>query len=420
VLYSPIKNLQNFIRDPLHFMHTMHKNHGDYFSLYLGHKQFHFVCHPDLVEKVLNSELDAYRKSRLIFNKIKPITGHKGIVQLDGEEWDDMRRVTGDVFHRRHLDEYIHIINHYADEVLAELEREVTVNAIVDMAALTIRYTIKTAVRIFFGKSHDVDTASIAGSFIELNALCGQRMRQVISLPLLVPTRLNRKINRARAKLDVHMQALINQSGISSEFSLLAKLSVSLKDHPQKNQLIKDQVMTFLFAGYETTAASLAFTGYLLAKHPNYQQQIREDTNEMTAAVYREALRLYPPAYMLARELRYQQMLGERLLGKGDNVILSLRELHRHEQFWPNGHDFMPERFLNTESLVKHKFAYLPFGYGKRVCSGMQLAMLEADIFLKKILTHYQLSLPETSELQLEAMVTLHPGSQLNLLVNKL
>ena len=177
--------------------------------------------------------------------------------------------------------------------------------------------------------------------------------------------------------------------------------------------------MTFLFASYETTAASLTFCLYLLAKFPEYQQKIRAELSQtssiQTVSVYREALRLYPPAYMLARELVDNITIDNRLLKKKENVIVSVYGIHRHTAIWSKPDEFIPERFTTQYDIKANKFAFIPFGYGKRVCSGMQLAMIEAELVLKKLLTHFHFTQIEEKELNLEAMVTLHPKESLRL-----
>jgi enediyne biosynthesis protein E7 len=422
---SAIQNLRHFVNDPLSFMHEVHEKNGDLCSLYLGHKKFHFMFTPELAEHVLNTNASYYRKSRLIFNKIKPITGKSGLVQLEGDHWSQMRQMTSEVFHRTYLDDYIHIINQYTDKLVAQIKKHLETSNTVDISSLMIRNTINIAVKIFCGHSQDKQANIIADKFIELNSLCGRRMRQVISCSLIVPTALNRNINRIRRELSATFDELITTASHGDHLNLLAKLSHGLQGQQNKNDLIKDQMMTFIFAGYETTAASLAFCFYLLAKYKPHQQKIRDGSligsSEHAGCAYREALRLYPPAYMLAREVLQDDQLEALAVKKGDNLILSLYEIHRHTNYWKNANEFIPERFLKTNhsgtSANRHKFAFIPFGYGKRICSGMQLAFIEASIVLEKLLSHFTFSLSKHSNLAIEAMVTLHPKGEVNLIV---
>jgi cytochrome P450 len=423
-VFSPLIHLKKFMQAPLQFMSDMHAQHGDFFALYLGHKKFHFIRHPDLIEHVLHSEAQKFQKSRLIFDKIKPITGENGLVQLEGSSWQEMRDKTGQVFNKTYLDRYINIIHDCTDEMVAQLHRDITQYSLVDMSSLAINNTINIAVRIFCGVEHDSDAEKIAENFIKLNALCGLRMRRILHYPSLFPGSLEDRIKRARSELDCIFTRLIADAKNASQHSLLAELNSSLRECPKKNILIKDQMMTFIFAGFETTAASLAFCLYLLGKHQNQQKLLRNEkkagNNEYTTCVYREALRLYPPAYMLAREVTTSHVVHKVTLKKGDNIIISLFGAQRHPDFWTDSEDFLPQRFAKTNNVEQHRFSFLPFGYGKRVCSGMQLAMMEASIIIDKLISQFSFSSAENSNLQLDAMVTLHPGGPIHLKVESL
>lgn len=419
-LIAAFRNLKHFVDEPLVFMRDMHEKHGDFFSLYLGHKKFYFVSHPELAEHILNSNADNYRKSRLIFDKIKPITGNQGLVQLEGDAWQAMRRITGEVFHKKYIDGYVEMINAFTDDLVLHLKEAIQSTNTIDISALMINYAMTIAVRIFFGIDYDEKADLIAKKFIELNKLCGLRMRSIFTLPLSLPTPLNRKIKYTQAELRNCFNELILSAKNNSNLSLLTKLYSSLKNQKKASDVIQDQMMTFIFAGYETSAASFAFCFYLLAKYPLHQQMIREETGVGSSvyvqAAYREALRLYPPAYMLAREVMHDHRLADAWLRKKDNVIVSLYKMHRHQHFWPNADQYMPRRFLPSNHHENHKFAFLPFGYCKRVCSGMQLAMIEATIVIKKLLQHFTFSLPDEDKgLQVKALVTLHPKNQVNL-----
>lgn len=409
---NSIYYLRQFIRDPLLFMQNEHANRGDYFSLHLGHKKFHFLKHPNDIQHVLDSEVSHFRKSRLIFNKIKPITGENGLVQLEGENWQTMRGITSEVFHRQYLDRYVQIINEYTDDLITAFK----LNPTIDAAAAMIHYTIKIAIKVFLGVENEAETAIIAKHFISLNHACGLRMRRVLNLPLLLPTSLNRQILYSRNEIKARIIKLIMLAK-HGQTSLLSILKHALPDNPE---LIYDQLMTFIFAGYETSAASLTFSLYLLAKHPEWQSRIRESQqSEAVVAVYREALRLYPPAYMLAREVTHAHLMGEHSLRKADNVIISVRETHRHHDYWHESHSFLPERFLKTNPVKRHKFSFIPFGYGKRICSGMQLAMIEAEIVLTRVIQQFHFKLTDDADLPIASMVTLHPNKPVKLTIER-
>lgn len=435
-----VNNLQSFMRDPLSFTSDRRQKHGDAFSIYLGPKKFHFISHPDLAEKILINNAASYRKSRIIFNKIIPITGEQGIVQLEGSEWQRLRKQTGPLFSREAFNAYPDIISHYLDQAVAELDEYAAKNSRVDIAKLFVSYAIKTGTRIFVGISHDDLAEKIAVDFMELNYLCGLRMRRLIALPLSIPTPINRKISTVQKRIKKHLREILKSSATIHDQSLLGLLKkFHHVDDRLSFDLMCDQLMTFLFAGFETTAASLTFCFYLLAQNEEVAQTARNEFSshdeqplsldaiknfQFANAVYREALRMYPPAWILAREAIHNDTVADISIKKRDNVIICIREIHRHNLFWQNEDRFLPARFLRTDddhsAWREKKCAFIPFGAGARICSGSQLAMLEAVNAIARLLKRYHFSTEPTYQLDLEAMVTLCPRGPVFLRVSKL
>ena len=370
-----ITHLKQFIRNPIEFTTEIQKAHGDFFPLYLGHKKFYFAYLPEHAKQILGTHANHYKKSRLIFDKITPITGMRGLVQLEGPEWLAIRKITNEITQRQAINEYLPILNQYLDKIIPTLDNHAYHKTTFDMSAIMISYTIKSMARIVFGFECDQQVDALAKKFIELNHLCGIKMRSIISLPLSIPTNVNRAINKTRRWLIRAVEALIIQMQKNPgqyQTNLLSVLLTKLpKDYKHYSEMIHDQVMTFLFAGYETTAASLAFCFYLLGENKDAQKSIRDEAHydsasvgdirnlTYTSAVYREALRLFPPAWILAREVASNHILSKQKLSVGDNIILCVREIHRHNHFWSNPDVFMPERFL-LENHEMHKFSFIP------------------------------------------------------------
>ncbi len=419
-IFRAIQHIHQFIHHPLTFMEAIHVQHGDLFSFKLGKKSVHFAYHPQHAEEILGTKSEHYQKSKLVFDKIKPITGKKGLVQLAHHEWEIMRKHTNEIFQRYYLENFIPVINTYADVIVKNIKSSTTP---IDIQKIMIDYTMNIAIRMLFGIECEKTIKSISENFIALNDVCGKKMRSLFPIPFYIPTPKNLKILTLRKRLIRNFNTLIKQANHtkSNQNHLLAILQ---KAYPDKkyHSLIVDQLMTFLFAGFETTAASLSFCFFLLGKHPAIQQRIADEAKSIniheldslkkahyTMACYREALRLYPPAWILAREATENTLLTNTQIKKGDVVILAIREIHRHPDFWRDATEFMPERFL--DNTTRHKFSFIPFGYGKRICSGMQLAMLEATILLSKICSAFEIHSIE-DHLSLEAMITLHPQNE--------
>lgn len=224
----------------------MEKN-GDFFPVKLGHKTFYFVCSPEIAGEFLCHRADNYLKSRLIFNKIRPITGKKVLVQLEGEYWEEIRHVTNQQFYQRSLEQIIPILNANVQAMENNLLANQKTGAI-NLSSYFVEYTLNTIMQIVTGMKVNSAIDQISESFITLNDLCGQCLRSLVPLPLWIPSPRNLKItakrNYLREKIKKEMFSVSNKL---DENCLLGKLGLNKKKFVSKNQLtmIIDQVMTF-------------------------------------------------------------------------------------------------------------------------------------------------------------------------------
>jgi cytochrome P450 len=184
-------------------------------------------------------------------------------------------------------------------------------------------------------------------------------------------------------------------------------------------------VLTFIFAGYETTANALAWTLYLLSEFPEWDAKVAAEASEKTGdrlptaedasslssarMVIEEAMRLYPPAPLVARDAIGPDTVGGRAIDAGTFVLLPVWVIHRHQLLWENPDGFEPERFAPGRRESIHRFAYIPFGGGPRVCIGMGFAMQEALIILSMIAREFRLELRPGHLVEPMARITLRP-----------
>ncbi|KGP62502.1 hypothetical protein EP47_06250 [Legionella norrlandica] len=417
-MLSPITHLRHFIQKPIPFIQQQWKKKGDCFSLYLGPKRTVILTDPNLIQLVLNDE--NYKKCRLIFDKIIPITGAQGIIQLEGSFWENVHAVTQPNFHRATLETYLPVFENNIQHI-----KENLLNTESNFFSITTRYALASIMRIILGVEWDDAMKIIADNFIQLNQKCGQKLRSIASFPLWLPTSKNQDLKKQRRLLLNIIKKKLNSVEQHSHCPFYASLMRQSPDFPAL-----DQITTFLFAGFETTAASIAFTFYLLSKHQEIQQKVYNEVSQIvqtnselklqhlkamkyTQAVYEESLRLYPPAWILAREVRKKTSLHGTIIKPGTIIIINVRGLHRHPDYWSLPNQFIPERFIN--SSLTHKYAYIPFGMGKRICSGFQLAMCEAVYFISKMILDFKFELKEYGRLRTKAMITQHPENNIEL-----
>ncbi|WP_419419015.1 cytochrome P450 [Legionella sp. D16C41] len=415
-------HLKQFINRPIPFLHQQWLMQGDLASIQLGYKKLFVITEPNLTKAILTD--DNYQKCRLIFDKIIPVTGRKGIVQLEGEAWEAVRKLTQPNFHRVALENYLQIF----EKNITNLHLSKHQGSEVDCFGIMANYALGSIINIVLGIDYDTSAHNIARSFILLNQQCGKKLRTLFDWPTWIPTPTNRFINKTRGEL---ISAIKNLSYTANPnhcpfYTSLTKLN--------SKSLLLDQLTTFLFAGFETTAASLAFTFYLLSKHQEVQAKVYQEVKQVltgnplitlgslkslkyTQAVYQESLRLYPPAWILAREVKKSTRLNGHNLKPGNIILINIRDLHRHPDYWSRPNMFYPERFI-THS-IDHKYVYIPFGMGKRICSGYQLTMIEAVYLIAKLIFDFQFELTECDSLKTQAMITQHPKSTIKLVINK-
>ncbi len=386
---SAVANLTEFMSEPIEFMQSLDQN-GETKSLRIGPKRFVFVFEPEAVQEILLKRADIYVQNRTVFDRIQPVTGKKGLVQLSGKESQAGRAKSRSMFNTASLDSARATTETYCDELIQKLKNEKAFDATEEMTTLILR----TALTILLGIESTELASRIGQKFLRLNYLCGLRMRALVPPPLFVPTFKNREIKSLQHEI---------RTLISKQITLRGSVPQSFHD----DEALIDQCMTFLFAGHETTAASLAFALLLLAQNPGYQDIIASGDEAMTLAVYKESLRLFPPAYMLAREATGDDDLLGHKIKKSDQVIIGISQMQRNPSLFEKPDQFIPERF---QEKLKHQFSFVPFGAGAKSCVGERLAYLEATIVLKKICQKFRLS-TSTDPIKAEPLITLHPMS---------
>jgi cytochrome P450 len=198
---------------------------------------------------------------------------------------------------------------------------------------------------------------------------------------------------------------------------------------------LRDQVVTLIGAGYETTTQALAWTWYLLAKHPEADDQLRAEISDAlggrtptfedlprlryTLMVFQEAMRLYPPAWAMSRTANGPDEIGGYRVPAGSEILLLPYITHRHPGYWERPEEFFPEHFSPERVAARPRFAYFPFGGGPRQCIGNSFALMEAQLIIAKVVQKYRLRLADGREVEPETSVTLRPRGGLRMTLHR-
>jgi cytochrome P450 len=257
-------------------------------------------------------------------------------------------------------------------------------------------------------------------------------MFEMVSLgavPVWLPLPRNHRFRRARAQLEDAVEVLVAgrahaRGGDGTDLlSLLAGAYSGERDARKRWRVLRDELITILLAGHETTASTLSWTWYLLSGHPEAEAAMHAEAVEVlgdrtpghedlarlpyTTTVIQEAMRLYPPVWGLTRRSLAADVVGGYRVPAGADLMISPYTLHRHPDFWPNPNQFRPERFKTSAAVTTHRYAYIPFGAGPRVCVGSHLGMMEATLIAAMVARDFRFELAPSAHPEPEAMLSL-------------
>jgi cytochrome P450 len=286
-------------------------------------------------------------------------------------------------------------------------------------------------------------TDALGPTVTELLSYTLYRLNNRVAPPPWVPTRRNVQFIRALRSFDAMITEILARRRSASHDGRVPDLLAMLLDVRDEetgaglsDRELRDQVVTFLVAGYETTAIGLTWALYLLSLHPEAWERVRAEVEavlgdrtptatdlprlEFTRRVFDEALRLYPPVYAVARDAVQSDTIGGFDISARSVVILSPYVTHRHPRFWPDPEAFDPDRFTPERSAGRPRFAWYPFLGGPHQCIGQQFAVFEAVVAIATVVRSFRLALPPGAVVEPEPVLTIRPRGGMNMTVEPL
>jgi len=396
-------------------------------------QDFMLVGDPDGIKYVLLDNAANYRKSIQFQRLTRPALGN-GLVNAEGASWRFQRRVTAPMFQPRHIADFAGVMREAADAMLARWEA-MPDGAEIDAADEMMQLTYAIISRTLFSNDVTMQYGKMSQALaVYLETQGKVSVARTLGLPNWFPTPDNL---RARGPLKFFRGELMG---------LIARRKAQLAAEPERarhdfldlllttrdpeggalfgDAEVFDNVLTFVFAGHETTSNALAWTLYLLALYPDSDARAAAEAAAGGELVYarmvlEEAMRLYPPAPIISRDSVGEDTLGGFKIRPKTSIMISPWVLHRHRKLWDDPDYFDPERFAPGRREKIHRFAYLPFGAGPRVCIGTGFAMQEAVIILSSILRRYRLELVPGFPVEPLARLTLRPRHGVRMRVYK-
>lgn len=430
-------NLQEFRRDPLQLLMDVRRDFGDVAKIRLGLQELYVLNHPDHIMHVLVDRDRKYGKSRLDLGALVPIVG-QGLLTSEGEMWKQQRRMLQPLFAQQMLADYSQGVTDLTGEFVAQLDRNARSGQPLDFAEALTGLTMKIITRSMFGLDFGDANHELVEAIEFLVAYVNSYYESLFPLPEWVPTPSNLHFHRAIAVLDQTMHALIDQRRHRdlTKKDLLSVMMRAVDDETGQGMtetVLRDQVLTIFLAGHETTARSLAWTFYLLSKHPEVERRLTAEVRavlgdavptfanvgklEYGKMVIQEAMRLYPAVWMMGRRAVMEDDIAGYRIPADTEVAFSQYVMHRHPAYWENPEGFDPERFNAARSAGRPHGVYFPFGAGPRVCIGNTFALLEMALIIPMVLQKYRLDLLPGHPVVPKTSVTLRPLHGLQMLV---
>ena len=406
--------------------------YGDVVTYTVAGQRFVTLLHPDHVERALLHDFETFRKwSGEEFGiDLAP----DGLLFAEGEQWRRQRTSIQGAFTLDRIESYTDAMVEYAGRTVDGWDDGETVAVDRAFSRLTLRILARSLFDLDIGDDEGVVTRTAD----VLNERADARNLQVF-LPQWVPTPLNRRFERAMADMEVLVADLIEERRADpDEYDDLLSLLLRVEDDDGRrlsHEELVDNMVTFLFAGHDTTSLALTYTFLLLSTHPEARERLDrehdavlggsppelDDLDDLayTECVVKESLRLYPPAYVLFRQAAADVAVGGYRIPEGTIVTLPQFRLHVDPRFWDAPDEFRPERWTDEMEADLPDYAYFPFGGGPRHCIGMRFAMTELKHLVPTIAQRVDFDLLSDPEPERQASVTLRPADPVEMRVRK-
>jgi len=414
--------------NPVQVLSKYTARYGETFRFYFGGaKEAIVTTNPVVIQHVLKTNWENYHKSHIQKKRMGHFLG-KGLLTTEGEAWKTQRRLIQSGFERKQLEILSSIMQDSLADSLRDFDQQARIGP-VDIYPLMMKITFAMVGKSLFGaklKEEDIDLISEAILTVQ-----EFMVRQTIQ-PYLNPwfsvsgeqRRHEEMTARAFAILGDYIRRRREEEPGHDLLQILMDARYS-DGSAMSDDLVVSESMQLLVAGHETSSNALSWTLYLLSKHPDCVERIRDEFDcvlgdkplgfsdvpkfEFTTQVINEALRLYPPFWMVDRMALADDRAGDVDIPRGSTVVVFIYGTHHSPRYWENPESFDPERFSKANEKQHTPFAHLPFGAGPRGCIGGNYAMLQMLMILSVLLRKYDLQLVPGQTIEPRPMVILRP-----------
>ncbi|WP_284748746.1 cytochrome P450 [Amycolatopsis sp. RTGN1] len=425
--------LKQLFTDRLALMGDNAENYGDVVRIAIGPKAMYLVNHPDLAKHVLADNAANYHKG-IGLQEARRALGD-GLLTSDGDTWKTQRRTIRPVFQPKRISRQAAIVASEVDTVIKRLAgHDGPVEILHEMTGLTLGVLGKTLLDAELGGYE-----TLGHSF---EAVQDQAMFEAVTLsmvPQWVPLKKQVEFRTAREDLRRIADELVEQrlaNPIEGGEDVLSRLIASGSAEGSSRVRMRDELITLLLAGHETTASTLGWAFHLIDEHPEVAERLHAEAVEVlgdrlpehedlrkltyTVAVVEEVMRMYPPVWLLPRIAQADDEIGGYHVPAGSDVVVVPYTLHRHPEFWTDPERFDPGRFDAANPAGRPpRYAYIPFGAGPRFCIGNSLGVMEAVFVLAMAARDLELRKVPGKVVEPEAMLSLRVRGGLPMTVHR-
>ncbi|AFY33811.1 cytochrome P450 [Calothrix sp. PCC 7507] len=432
---SVVGSLLDFGREPLEFLTRCGREYGEIVPMYLGLKPACLLTKPDYIEQVLK-ERNLFIKSRGL-RALKSLLG-EGLLSSEGESWLHQRRLLQPVFHQKRIASYGDVMVTYTEQMLENWQDGETRDVHQDMMRLTLNIVMQTIFNrdLSNGEAQDVAHAlDVAMDWFE-----SKRKQNFIFLEWF-PIPENIRYKNAIQQMDRTIYQMINQRRASGEnpgdlLSMLMEARDEADGSQMSDRQLRDEIATLMLAGHETTSNTLTGVWVLLSRYPDVRSKLLAELQQVlgerspsiadipklpyTEMVIKEAMRIFPPVFMMAREATQDCEIGGYEVPSGCMLMMSQWVMHRHPRHFEDSEVFRPERWANDLEKNLPRGVYFPFGDGPRICIGKSFALMEAVLLLATIAQKFELILVPDHPIVPQASITLRPAYGIKVVLKKI
>lgn len=421
--------IRSMQRDPLSFLLEMSERFDKITYFRAGKMPVYVIHHPDGIKHVLQEQPRRYSKDTIQYRSLATITG-KGLLTSDGSFWLRQRRLAQPAFAKHRLLELASIVVPATQVMLTRWAEVASARGQLDVDDEMMKVALEVVGKALFGIDLSRDAPLLARAILFALDHVVHRARNIVVAPAFVPTPANLRFRAALRTLDSAVYGFMRerrQTGRLGEdlLGMLLEARDETTGEAMTDVQIRDEILTMLIAGHETVAAALTWSWYLLAQNPDCRRRLHEESvnvlgeRDPTGAdierlsyagqVFSEALRLYPPAWVITRKAIQNDEIFGYPIARGALIIMSPYVIHRLPSFWKDAETFFPGRFEIEAESEQHRYGYIPYGAGPRTCIGNHFAETEAKLILAMVSRQFWLDFVPGKLPAITPLVTLRP-----------